>query len=199
MVDGWADMCGKGTLGGSYGEAETEMLLQGLWRIRASIREGHVLVIGSERPWIEACLVHAGAREITTLEYGKIQSEHAKVRTMIPAEAREAFANGTMPSFDAVVSFSSVEHTGLGRYGDALNPWGDLQTIARAWCVTRAGGTMLLGVPSAGQDTLFWNAHRSYGSVMWSHLAANWDQVSRLDRSAPDADHLLLLFRKPGL
>ncbi|KAJ1487113.1 hypothetical protein T484DRAFT_1787720 [Baffinella frigidus] len=52
---------------------------------------------------------------------------------MIPAEAREAFANGTMPSFDAVVSFSSVEHTGLGRYGDALNPWGDLQTIARAW------------------------------------------------------------------
>jgi hypothetical protein len=24
----------------------------------------------------------------------------------------------------------------LGRYGDALNPWGDILTIARAWCVS---------------------------------------------------------------
>ena len=31
---------------------------------------------------------------------------------MRPAEAREMYANGTMPTFDAVVSFSSVEHSG---------------------------------------------------------------------------------------
>ena len=24
----------------------------------------------------------------------------------------------------------------LGRYGDALNPWGDILTVARAWCVS---------------------------------------------------------------
>ena len=24
----------------------------------------------------------------------------------------------------------------LGRYGDAINPWGDILTIARAWCAS---------------------------------------------------------------
>jgi len=125
---------------------------------------GHVLVIGSERPWVEACVLHAGARAVTTLEFGKVHSAHPRVRTMLPSEARAAFANGSMPRFDAVVSFSSIEHTGLGRYGDALNPWGDLQTVARAWCATRPGGELLLGAPT-GADALMWNAHRQYGPV----------------------------------
>jgi hypothetical protein len=28
---------------------------------------------------------------------------------------------------------------GLGRYGDALNPWADLQALARAWYVLPLG------------------------------------------------------------
>jgi hypothetical protein len=44
------------------------------------------------------------------------------------------------------VTFSSVEHSGLGRYGDALNPWGDIIAIARAWCVTKQGGSLTIGV-----------------------------------------------------
>jgi hypothetical protein len=43
----------------------------------------------------------------------------------------------------SIVTFSSVEHSGLGRYGDALNPWGDIIAIARAWCVTKQGGALL--------------------------------------------------------
>ena len=45
------------------------------------------------------------------------------------------------------MTFSSVEHSGLGRYGDALNPWGDILTIAKALCVTREGGSLTIGVP----------------------------------------------------
>ena len=33
--------------------------------------------------------------------------------------------------YDAMVTFSSLEHSGLGRYGDGLNPWGDLIAMAR--------------------------------------------------------------------
>jgi len=35
---------------------------------------------------------------------------------------------------------------GLGRYGDALLPWGDLLAIARAWCVTKPKGDLIIGV-----------------------------------------------------
>lgn len=47
--------------------------------------------------------------------------------------------------FDFVVSFSSMEHSGLGRYGDGINPWGDLIASAKAWCLTKLGGRMLIG------------------------------------------------------
>lgn len=55
--------------------------------------------------------------------------------------------------FDLVVTFSSVEHSGLGRYGDALNPWGDLIAMAKAWCITKTGGKALVGVPT-GKDVV---------------------------------------------
>ena len=52
-----------------------------------------------------------------------------------------------------MVTFSSLEHSGLGRYGDQLNPWGDLITMAKAWCVVKPGGQALVGV-STGPDTI---------------------------------------------
>ena len=177
MIEEGRAQCGKGELEGTYGRGVTASLLAGLQQM-ASIKNGHVLVVGSERPWVESCLLFAGARMVTTLEYGAIASEHPQVNTLVPHAARAAFAAGTLPLFDAVVTFSSVEHSGLGRYGDALNPWGDLQSVARAWCVTRPGGGLLLGVP-VGPDQIMFNAHRVYGPVMLSHLTANWDQVSR--------------------
>jgi hypothetical protein len=111
-----------------------------------------VLVIGSENPWVEACVLSAGAKHVTTLEYGLIMSEHPQVSTLLPNNARMAYLNGSLVQFDAIVTFSSVEHSGLGRYGDQLNPWGDLQAMARGWCVCKAGGGLLLGVMMAQPD-----------------------------------------------
>ena len=110
--------------------------------------------------------------------------------------------------FDLVFSFSSVEHSGLGeelllmlmfvtignatmhsagRYGDPLNPWADIITVAETWCVSSpdVSGTcaigifpsvqarLVLGVPtdverqdgSAGQDLVHFNAHRCHFSM----------------------------------
>ncbi len=79
-------------------------------------------------------------------------------------------------SFDAVVTYSSLEHSGLGRYGDSLNPWGDLMTMARAWCVTKPKGRALVAVPT-GFDAIYFNAHRLYGPRQFAHLFANWEVV----------------------
>jgi Caenorhabditis protein of unknown function, DUF268 len=192
LIDDWVDQCGKGQLPGNYGVESTRTLLEGLKQM-TSIRGGNVLVIGSENPWVEACVLFAGALTVTTFEYGAIVSKHPKVKTLVPSAARAAFAEGTLPLFDAVVTFSSVEHSGLGRYGDALNPWGDLQTIARAWCITKAGGGLLLGVP-VGPDSIAFNAHREYGPIMLSHLTSNWDQDSKL--VVAGAAHPVYLFHK---
>ena len=60
---------------------------------------------------------------------------------------RKQVLEGDFPQFDAMVTFSSLEHSGLGRYGDSLNPWGDLITMAQAWCLLKPGARALVGIP----------------------------------------------------
>lgn len=55
----------------------------------------------------------------------------------------------------------TVEHIGLGRYGDTLDPDGDLKAIKELKRVVKPGGTLLFVVP-VGQTRLIFNAHRIY-------------------------------------
>ncbi|XP_071128498.1 uncharacterized protein [Mytilus edulis] len=166
-------------LKGTYGVSETNALRDGL-KHAPGIMNGRVLVIGSEIPWVEACALEAGAREVVTLEYGKIVSKHPKIKTMIPDQYRKSYLNKTLGSFDAVVTFSSIEHSGLGRYGDGLNPWGDIIAIARGWCVTKKGGSLTIGVPyNYEMDYIKFNAGRWYGKIRYPYLTTNWKQHYR--------------------
>jgi SAM-dependent methyltransferase len=54
-----------------------------------------------------------------------------------------------------------VEHVGLGRYGDPLDPEGDLKAIAELRRVLAPGGTLLFVVP-IGRPKIMFNAHRIY-------------------------------------
>ena len=79
-------------------------------------------------------LLELGAANVTTLEYNHIECRVDNLNVMTPEELRTLWKSSKEKlNFDAVVSFSSIEHSGLGRYGDALNPWGDLIAAAQAW------------------------------------------------------------------
>ena len=62
------------------------------------------------------------------------------------------------------------------RYGDQLNPWGDIITMGRAWCQMKPGSRALVGLPAA-KDTICFNAHRLYGSFLFQHLFANFRHI----------------------
>ena len=188
-INEWSMQCSIGVLEGNYGKSETSHLLRGLLQV-PSMQTANVLVIGSENPWVEACVLAAGSTNITTLEYGRIDSRHPHVKTLTPFEMRGRYQD-LSEHFDVIVTFSSVEHAGLGRYGDKLNPWGDRQAIARAWCATKPGGYLVIGVPY-GHDAIEYNAHRIYGEKMYPHLVANWYQQWRAD----SGDQRVHVFRK---
>ncbi len=164
------------TLVGPYGLQETIDLTENLSQIE--MKGKSVLVIGSSHPWVEAICLHHGAAKVTTLEYGEIISNHPQIETETPRSIREKYVNGELDFFDGIVTHSSVEHSGLGRYGDALNPWGDLLAVARAWCIAKPKAFMWVGVPT-GQDRVFYNWHRVYGFNRWPILATNWRQVGK--------------------
>jgi hypothetical protein len=126
------------------------------------------LVIGSENPWLEAILLDYGAEHVTTLEFGTIRSGHPKLSSIKPNELTRKVLKGQLEQpFDFMFSFSSLEHDGLGRYGDILNPKGDLQMMARLMTILKPSGLFFLGLPTDETDALFWNAHRVYGPLRY--------------------------------
>jgi hypothetical protein len=115
-VDNMIQSAKQGKLGGTYGTKDTNKLRDAL-KHTLGIKHGRVLVIGSTSPWVKACVLEAGTNEIVTLGYGAIYSKHPQFKTMVPLEFRRNYLENILEKFDAVVTFSSVEHSGLARLG----------------------------------------------------------------------------------
>ncbi len=79
------------------------------------VKDKHVLVYGSSSPWIEIILLEAGAGKVTSVDYIEITSEHPKLNPITADEMTDRYMKGTLPKFDVMVTFSSLEHSGLGR------------------------------------------------------------------------------------
>ena len=55
-----------------------------------------------------------------------------------------------------------IEHIGLGRYGDPIDPEGDLKAINELIRVLAKGGKLLFVVPTGSKAKIMFNAHRIY-------------------------------------
>lgn len=68
------------------------------------------------------------------------------------------FADGSVESLSCM---HTIEHIGLGRYGDPLDPEGDMKAAKELARVLRPGGTFLFVTP-LGNPRIEFNAHRVY-------------------------------------
>ena len=64
-------------------------------------------------------------------------------------------------AIESISCMHTIEHIGLGRYGDALDINGDITAINELQRVTAVGGTIIFVTP-VGKPTLAFNAHRIY-------------------------------------
>jgi hypothetical protein len=64
-------------------------------------------------------------------------------------------------SIDSLSCMHVMEHIGLGRYGDALDPMGDRKAAGELQRVLKRGGNLLVVVP-VGRPRVQFNAHRIY-------------------------------------
>ena len=67
--------------------------------------------------------------------------------------------------FENAASYSFIEHSGLGRYGEALSANGDIEMLKMIQCLLKPGGLMFLGVQTSKDNTSYieYNYHRVYG------------------------------------
>jgi SAM-dependent methyltransferase len=68
------------------------------------------------------------------------------------------FPRNSVPSLS---SLHVIEHVGLGRYGDPIDPLGYVRAAEELIRVLKPGGTLLLGTP-VGQEALYFDAHRVF-------------------------------------
>ena len=175
----------RGILHGMYGVNETEALRDGLRRaagirgacaahaVRRSIRSrarpygtaggpwiegGRVLVVGSETPWVEACLLEAGAAQIVTLEYA--QGCHARLAPFCTrigtccADYSAASLSAGMGALGCNVSVSHVRAT--------------VRSFVRAACAPECAGMRVRGYPFGHRPA----AGRTRSTVRYMRIAS---------------------------
>jgi len=145
------------------------------------LRGRHVIVVGSLVPWYEAICLAERAASCTTVDHNPVAFEHPLLQqlTIQDWNAMEE----PRPVWDVALCISSVEHAGLARYGDPVDPDGDLEAMDMIRAMVKPGGYLLLAVP-VGADVIKWNAHRKYGRVRLPVLLHHWSLVAQVGLTA---------------
>jgi hypothetical protein len=68
-------------------------------------------------------------------------------------------------SVKSISSLCVVEHIGLGRYGDPLNPHGTQEAAGELQRIVAPGGNLYVSVPIEPVPKVYFNAHRSFTST----------------------------------
>jgi hypothetical protein len=126
-----------------------------------------VAIMGSTQPWYEMVALEYGGKP-TTIEYNIPGYNLPGIEEI---SVQEYWKNPRQ--FDTAISISSFEHDGLGRYGDPLDPNGDLRAMREMKKIIKKDGILFLAVP-IGMDKVVWNAHRIYGKVRFPMLIEGW-------------------------
>jgi len=116
------------------------------------------ICVGSVEPWAQAIAIAYGASSVVTVDYNRLTYQHPQMATFQPQDF------DSTRQFGAIISISSLDHDGLGRYGDPLCPDGDLLSMATLRSQLAPRGVLFLSVP-IGPDVVVWNLHRRYGPV----------------------------------
>ena len=65
-------------------------------------------------------------------------------------------------SVESLSCMHTIEHVGLGRYGDVIDPDSDLKAASELERVVKTGGTLIFVSPITGKPRIEFNAHRIY-------------------------------------
>ncbi|MFZ2831633.1 MAG: DUF268 domain-containing protein, partial [Minisyncoccia bacterium] len=77
-------------------------------------------------------------------------------------------------SVESLSCMHTVEHVGLGRYGDTIDPEGDIKAASELSRVVSHGGALLFVVP-LGKPRIQFNAHRVYSYDMVEDMFPAFD------------------------
>ncbi len=133
---------------------------QDLWAARLVIGSGAKshFDIGSRLDGFIAHLLAAGI-DVTMIDIREFPGEVEHLRTVVDdATTLHQIPDGSIESMSA---FCSLEHFGLGRYGDPIDPEACFKCFANIQRKLKKGGRLYISLP-VGREKLEFNAHRVF-------------------------------------
>jgi len=82
-------------------------------------------------------------------------------------------------SLHSISSLCVVEHIGLGRYGDPLDPAGTEKAVSELKRVLASGGSLYISVPVDDTTRTYFNAHRAFAIADFERMVQPLEIVSR--------------------
>ena len=135
---------------GSYDDKELKNMM---FKMSSKLKNKTMAVIGTISVWIEAISLAVGCSKITTLDYTRNKYEQPQLEWIhVNDYYDEAIKNNMFETFDNAASFSSLEHAGLGRFGDPISPNGDIDAVKQVHCMLKKGGLFFLAIPVSLDD-----------------------------------------------
>ncbi len=71
-------------------------------------------------------------------------------------------ADHRLPRADSISCLHAIEHFGLGRYGDPIDPLGHQKGFLNLVSMLEDGGTLYMSFPIGRQNEVHFNAHRVF-------------------------------------
>ncbi len=130
---------------------------QAAWLARqlAARRPARHVDVGSSAQTIAAV---SAITEVLHIDYRPLKAELAGLRCMAGDILALPFDDASVPSLSCL---HVIEHIGLGRYGDAIDPEGSRKAAGELARVLAPGGRLYLSVP-VGRQRICFNAHRVF-------------------------------------
>ena len=131
------------------------------------IENKETLVLSAIKPWYAALVLENGGIPIS-IEYLLPKNIHPEIKIFTVNEYKN-----DRQKFDAIVSISTIQHDGLGRFNDTLNGKGDFLAMDTFKKMLNPGGVLFLSVPVC-KDSISFNAYRTYGKIRLPLLLKGW-------------------------
>lgn len=109
---------------------------------------------------VDGFVAHVAAfREIEVFDIRAIPaSRHVNIKFV----QKDLMNHNDTAISDSVSCLHTIEHFGLGRYGDPIDPEGHLRGVQNIVRMVEKGGTLYISFPIGFRDAVHFNAHRVF-------------------------------------
>jgi len=139
-----------------------------------NIRNKDILDVGSAGSVLPTILAALGNR-VTCLDVRNWPVSYPNL-TFVKGDITDENCPLPHQGFDAITCICTIEHIGLGRYGDREDPEGDIKAVARLRMHLKPDGLLIFTVPF-GKPTVCFPSHRIYNRSRLQRIISGFKVV----------------------